>query len=265
MEPPAGGRPLVDAAVPSAPRIYDYLLGGKDNFQADRDLAEAMQAEARDGTGVRELALANRRFVLKAVTWSASMLGVSQFLDLGCGLPLRPAVHDAARDGCAEARVVYVDNDPMVLSHVAALQAGEGLGAALADVSDPAAALLAIADLGVIDLRRPCALIFGGTLSGMTVPEAGDAVAGFASALAPGSAVIACCARYDDEGHAERMAGIYASAGRWLNHSRDDVAGFLGAGKLRLIRGRVADVRCWPMMPAETPAACMLGAVGVKD
>src|SRR3954468_20313380 len=95
-------------------RVYDYWLGGKDNFAADREAAEAM---LKDHPGLRALARQNRTFVLKAVTGAASR-GIPQFLDLGGGLPASPAVHDAARDAEPPARVVYVDRDPVVVSHV---------------------------------------------------------------------------------------------------------------------------------------------------
>ena len=133
---PAGQAWQPDPNIPNAARIYDYLNGGKDNFGADRELADRMQAEGGEGAGVRELAKVNRSFVLSAARWCASMLGTDQFLDVGCGLPLVPAVHDAARQGCLGATVVYADIDPAVISHVTTMcWAGDGLAAILADAS----------------------------------------------------------------------------------------------------------------------------------
>jgi hypothetical protein len=269
VDPPRGTSTPVDATAPSNPRIYDYLLGGRDNFEADRQMAEALQAQAQGGTGVRELAGINRRFVLRATTWAASMLGIGQFIDCGCGLPSSPAIHDAARDGCPEARVVYADRDPMVISHAAALMTGTGLAAVMADVSVPARVLGLVADLEVpgagplIDFARPAACIFGGTLSGMDADTARTAVAGYAEALAPGSCVIVSCTSYLDQEHAARMAALFAPAGTWLNHGLEDVASFFGG--LRIVRGRAGNVKCWPMLPAETPDACVLGGIGIKD
>ena len=82
------------------------------------------------------------------------MLGICQFIDIGCGLPSRPAVHDAARDGCEGARVVYLDKDPVVVSHAAALMAGPGLASVQSDAADPVAALLDADGTGLIDLTR---------------------------------------------------------------------------------------------------------------
>ena len=184
MEPASDWQP--DTNVPNAARIYDYLLDGRDNFGPDRELADRIQAEAGDGDGVRELAKINRRFVLSASRWCASMLGVDQFLDCGCGLPLVPAVHDAARQGCPDATVVYADKDAKVISHVETMcWAGEGLAAVAADASDPVAVLAGAA--GLLDLARPVAVIFGGTLSAMGADVARNAVQGFTEALAPGS------------------------------------------------------------------------------
>jgi SAM-dependent methyltransferase len=267
-----GEWPLIDASRPSGPRIYDYFLGGKDNFAADRAKAEELEEQAQEaGASVRELVKANRMFVLKAVQWSASMLGTGQFLDLGCGLPRRTAVHDAARDGYdpardgyGEAKVVYVDNDPMVVSHAAALMAGPGLAAVLADASDPASVLGDEAVGGLLDFSRPVCVILGGTLSAMDPETARAAVAGYAGAMARGSAVIISCVSYGDPELAARMQALFGAAGDWRNHLLPDVESFFAAANLRLIRGRVADVKTWPMLPLETAGASVIGGIGVK-
>ena len=261
MEPASDWQP--DTNVPNAARIYDYLLDGRDNFGPDRELADRMQAEAGDGDGVRELAKINRRFVLSASRWCASMLGVDQFLDCGCGLPLVPAVHDAARQGCPDATVVYADKDAKVISHVETMcWAGEGLAAVAADASDPVAVLAGAAAL--LDLARPVAVIFGGTLSAMGADVARNAVQGFTEALAPGSAIVISCASFADPELGQRMERLFGAAGPWLNHDRETVEAFFVAANLRLVRGRAADVKCWPMVHPETPAACVIGGIGVK-
>ncbi len=255
--------PEVDPRHPSAPRVYDYLLGGKDNFAADRELAEEM---VRVHPGLRALAAGNRTFVLKAVTWTAGMLGIAQFIDLGCGLPGKPSVHDAARQAQPDARVAYVDRDPVVISHVAALQAGEGLAALEADVSDPGRVLAAPALLEVINLREPVCVILGGTLSAMDAGMAGETVAGYAERLAAGSAVVISCASYCDPALAGAMAAAFGAAGAWANHSLEDVQGFFDAGGLRVVRGQAADVGRWPLLPSGCAReACVLGGIGIKD
>lgn len=109
----------VDPSVPNVARMYDYYLGGKDNFAADRAAAEEMIALLPK---VRQIARENRAFLIRAVRELAKQ-GIHQFLDLGAGLPTRQNVHEVALDAARDARIVYVDNDPVVLSHARALLA----------------------------------------------------------------------------------------------------------------------------------------------
>jgi len=113
-----GQRPQLDTSVASIARIYDYWLGGKDNFKADRDAAEQMIQQYPDiVTGVRK----NRAFLGRAVHYLAAEAGIRQFLDIGTGLPSSNNTHEVAQRAAPEARIVYVDNDPIVLSHAQAL------------------------------------------------------------------------------------------------------------------------------------------------
>jgi hypothetical protein len=258
---PAPGSPA-DFTKPSAPRVYGYLLGGKDNFAADREKAEELIAAY---PGLRSLARANRRFVLAATTWCASE-GTGQFIDLGCGLPSVPMVHEVARDVDPQARCAYVDIDAIVLSHVtASVHHARGVAVIAADVCDPEAVLGDPALKGVIDLALPVCVLLGGTLSRMDADEARSAVAGYAKALAPGSAVAISCASYRDEAFGGKMAGIFGPAGGWRNVSQADVESFFAAGGLRLVRGEVADVRCWPLPPSGARRdAAVVGGVGIR-
>ena len=249
---------------PSPARVYEYLLGGCDYFPPDAAKAEEM---LKVHPGLRELARVNRRFVVNAARWTASHLQITQYADLGCGLPLRPSVHSVVREMERGAAVAYVDIDPCVISHVRAAADAEGWGGGIAviegDASDPAAVLADPALRGLIDLARPACLIFGGTLSAMTASVAQDAVSGFMAALAPGSAAVISCASYGDDQAGARLAAMFAEAGSWQNHSLQDVAGFFDG--LRIVRGRVADVQCWPLLPSgPEKAARVLGGIGVK-
>jgi SAM-dependent methyltransferase len=259
--------PAAGASRPNQARVYDFLLGGKDNFGPDRDLAARLEAAAGGCAPVRELAGINRAFVLKAVQWCASMLAIDQFLDLGCGLPLKPAVHDAARQGCPEATVVYADIDPVVISHVSALQSGDGLAAVLADASDPAAVLEEAVATGLLDLERSACVILGATLSTMPADVARAAVASYAAALAPGSAVVISCGSCADPETGARMAEMAGAAGPWHNHGYEDVASFFAAGGLRVIHGRIMNLACWPTcaLTAQDEPASVLGGIGIKD
>src|ERR1700733_7577388 len=114
----AAAPPGVDVKIPAPARIYDYSLGGKDNFAADRVAAEKALSVVPEG---REVARSNRRFLVRAVRFMASQ-GVTQFIDLGTGFPTPPSVHETAAAALkARPRVVYIDNDPMVTTHNQAL------------------------------------------------------------------------------------------------------------------------------------------------
>ena len=113
-----GQPPQIDTSVASIARIYDYWLGGKDNFKADREAAELMIQQYPDiVTGVRK----NRAFLGRAVHYLAAEAGIRQFLDIGTGLPSSNNTHEVAQGAARDARIVYVDNDPIVLSHAQAL------------------------------------------------------------------------------------------------------------------------------------------------
>jgi hypothetical protein len=246
-----------DFTRPSAPRVYEYLLGGSDYFPADRALSERMMDPERGYPGLRALVRENRRFVLKSVEWTARMKGASQFLDLGCGLPSVPSVHGTAMQAAGLAAVCYVDCDAIVASHVRASLDGCGPGLAVveADVTDPAAVLADEGLRGAIDLERPVAVILGGTLSSMDPDTARKTVAGFTQAMAPGSCVVISCVSYGDPALAARMELLFGTAGSWRNHGSEDVAGFFEAAGLRLVHGRPMDVRCWPACPAGKAVA----------
>jgi S-adenosyl methyltransferase len=124
-----------DVAHPA--RVYDYWLGGKDNFPADRALGELMIQAIPN---MRGLAAANRAFLRRAVRYLATEAGVRQFLDIGTGIPTSPNVHEVAQEVAPGTRVVYVDNDPIVLAHARALLTGQDAGETafiMADLREP--------------------------------------------------------------------------------------------------------------------------------
>jgi S-adenosyl methyltransferase len=113
----------IDTSVPNVARVYDALLGGKENFAVDRaQAAKLIEIDPSLPFLVRE----NREFVNRVVTWAAGR-GIRQFLDLGAGLPTHPAVHEVAREAIASARVVYVDSDPVAVLHAKSLLAMPGV------------------------------------------------------------------------------------------------------------------------------------------
>ena len=159
-----GALPEIDITRPHPARIYDYLLGGKDNFAVDRETAERT---LRAWPGLRTAARENRGFIRRAVTYLTAEAQVSQFLDIGSGLPTVGNVHEVAQAVNPTACVVYVDNDPVVLAHGRALLSStpEGRCAYLhADLRDPRAILDHEVTRATFDFTQPIALILGAVL-----------------------------------------------------------------------------------------------------
>jgi hypothetical protein len=158
MEP----RPSFDPQVPSIARTYDYLLGGKDNYPVDREIGEIF---VRKFPGAVQIALDNRASLVRAVTFIAGELRIGQFIDLGSGLPTADNVHQVAKRADPGSKVVYVDNDPIVLAHGRAMLAeDERTVVVRADIRQPAQILSDPAVRGLIDFRRPVAVIASAVL-----------------------------------------------------------------------------------------------------
>jgi SAM-dependent methyltransferase len=173
---------VLDTAAPSLARAWDHLLGGGASFAADRALAQRLEALH---PGLRDSLSASRRYVTDRVTRIART-GVAQYLDLGAGLPTRPAIHETARAVLPGARVAYVDRDPAVIEHGRALVPAS-VRYFQGDLAEPEA-ILSHADLaGFLDLSRPVCLILALTLH-VLPPGTARAVAGvLVRAAAPGS------------------------------------------------------------------------------
>jgi hypothetical protein len=184
--------PDLDTSRPHPARVYDYLLGGKNNFAADRALAEKMLQGAPD---LRIAARENRAFLGRAVQYLAGEAGVRQFLDIGTGLPTAGNVHEVAQRIAPESRVVYADNDPMVLAHARALLASapEGRTAYVhADLRDPAQILADPQVRDVLDFGRPVALILVAVLHFLPDEDKpAEVVAALLDALPSGSYLVA--------------------------------------------------------------------------
>ncbi|MGQ4512577.1 SAM-dependent methyltransferase [Streptomyces sp. DW26H14] len=178
-------RPQIDTSKAHSARVYDYLLGGKDNYQVDQELGEWLPE------AVAHTARQNRAFMHRAVAWAAG-LGIDQFLDVGTGIPTEPNLHQIAQGVNPAARVVYVDNDPIVLTHAQALlvSSPEGRTEYLdADVRAPGTILRRAAEL--LDLSRPVCLSLVAVLHFILDEEdPRGIVRSFTDALAPGSCLL---------------------------------------------------------------------------
>jgi SAM-dependent methyltransferase len=232
-----------DPSVPSIARVYDSFLGGKDNFASDRALADRMIKMAPLAPVItRE----NRLFLARAVTWAASQ-GISQFLDLGCGMPTSPDTLESARGVIADARVAYVDNDPVVLSHLNARVAKgiPGVTVVAGDVRDVPMILDGVQS--GIYLSAPVCLVMGFLLHFLTADAARDLVARYTAALAPGSLLVLSAIHVDTAGSDEGFAGYSSAVAPVYNHSAAEFASFFGP--LEMLPPGVGDARMWPGRP----------------
>ena len=228
-----------DPTTPSIARVYDYLLAGKDNFAVDREVAERLLAVAPIAA---EVMRENRQVLARAVTWAASQ-GISQFIDLGCGMPTVPNTHQSAQAIVPDARVAYVDNDAVVLSHLRALAAKGNPGVTVVDGDVREADAIVSAVAGGIDLTAPACLLMGFLLHFFTPGAARDLVARYAAALAPGSYVVLSAGRGDSDRADEGFGAYSAGATRVYNHSVPEFASFFGP--LELVPPGVVDAREW--------------------
>jgi hypothetical protein len=183
----------IDSDAAHTSRIYDYLLGGTDNFAVDREVAAHAFALYPGGLdGARTDARANRAFLMRAVRHLAGEAGIRQFLDVGTGIPSADNTHAVAQGIAPESRVVYVDNDPMVLAHAHALLRGTAEGATAylsGDLRQPAEILSQAAE--TLDLSRPVAVVVVGVLHVIPDEDApAESVAALVDAIPSGSYLV---------------------------------------------------------------------------
>jgi SAM-dependent methyltransferase len=215
--------------VPSVSRIYDYYLGGSHNFEVDREAArKAMEFMP----GLPKIMQANRAFMRRAVRYAAHE-GITQFLDIGSGIPTFGNVHEVAREARPGARVVYVDHDPVAVAHSQVVLEGEAdADVVAADLLKPRDILASRQVEQLIDLERPVALLLVAILH--FVEDRDDpysAVAELTAALAPGSLLVLTHASYEGiplpPGRAEGAVDVYKDIRNPLvMRSRDEIARF---------------------------------------
>ncbi|MDB1090319.1 SAM-dependent methyltransferase [Streptomyces sp. ACA25] len=176
----------IDTTVPHSARIWNYWLGGKDNYEVDRVAGEQFREIFPE---VADLARTSRHFLARTVRYLAVEAGVRQFLDIGAGLPTVDNTHEIAQRAAPESRIVYVDNDPLVLAHAHALLTGTAEGAVDfvdGDLHDPGRILEAAEK--TLDLSRPVGLIFSGVLGHVAESDEVRAIiSGVTGALSSGS------------------------------------------------------------------------------
>jgi hypothetical protein len=257
-QPPLG----IDASVATAARMYDYWLGGHDNFAADRIAA----LKIAEGTPeIPAVARANRAFLGRAVRYLAAEAGIRQFLDLGTGLPTKGNVHQVAQAITPGARVVYVDNDPMVLAHSRALKTGQDTAVIQADLRDADLILGHPDTQALIDFSEPLAILFIAVLHFVGDPDASQAVARFTSAAPPGSYVVLSHGRSDPVPRSNVSGAVsYASTANPVTvRTQEEILAFFDG--LEIVAPGLVPVQQWRPSaddPADPGAAWLLGGVG---
>jgi hypothetical protein len=243
---PEGTAPdlAIDTSVAHPARVYDYWLGGKDNFAADREAAERVLAVS---PGLRWRIQANRRFLARAVRYLAEEAGVRQFLDIGTGIPSANNTHQVAQEAIPDARIVYVDNDPIVLSHARALLTSGPRGATQyvhGDARKPGPIIESAAE--TLDLSKPVALMLIGVLHLIQDSEDPWGLVAWLMAQLPAGSYLAISHPAIDIGpgqaEAQRRYNERVSTPQTLR-SRDQVARFFEG--LELVEPGLVYVHTW--------------------
>jgi O-methyltransferase involved in polyketide biosynthesis len=249
--------PDINTNVAHPARVYDYWLGGKDNFPADRALAEAMMAAIPN---MRVMAAANRAFLSRAVRYLTEEAGVRQFLDIGTGIPTSPNVHEVAQATAPDTRVVYVDNDPIVLAHARALLTSQDAGETafiMADLREPKSILDHPTLTATLDLSRPVAVLAVAVLMYFRDSDSPNPFEMVATVLEPmpsGSylAVTHPTPDFNPEETAKAVAAAEGAGVTLVPRSRADVERFFTG--LDLVDPGVTPVLSWrPERPPANP------------
>jgi O-methyltransferase involved in polyketide biosynthesis len=246
---------------PNIARVWDYWLGGKDNFTADRQLAEKMLAVHPP---TARMARENRQFLGRAVSYVAAR-DVRQFIDVGAGLPTALNTHEIAQRINPEARVAYVDNDPIVISHARSLLAKSPRVVAVpGDMCDPRSILSDARLTEVIDLAEPVCVILSGVLHFTDAGAARGIATAFVRAVVPGSyLIISVGSGNPSEG--ENFTSEYTAARVYI-HSLEEILSFFGS--LELVPPGAVPVQGWygdgPALNPKLPTATFLGGVARK-
>ena len=223
--------PKIDTGTANVARMYDYYLGGKDNFEADRIAAEQVLAQL---PGQRRSALENRRFLRRAVGFLAGQAGIDQFLDIGVGLPTQGAVHEVAHEINPRSRVAYIDYDPVVVAHANALLATPDQSVVVAeDIRRPRELLANPVIRGHLDFDRPIAVLVLAIFHFVRDEDDPAAItACLREALAPGSYLMlthVCQELLPDKAAAARAKDVYQQAGQPIQpRSTEEIRGFFG-------------------------------------
>jgi hypothetical protein len=268
LEVPRRLPPEINAKVPHSARVYDYWLGGKDNFAADRALGDALTAAV---PSTPFAARANRAFLGRAVRYLAAEAGITQFLDIGTGIPTAGNTHEVAQAAAPQARVVYVDHDPIVLAHARALMTSSQEGATafiVADLRDPGRILAKPELRGTLDLGKPVALMLVAVLHFLTEQDSPRGlVAELLDALPSGSylTISQLTADFNPEEASAALESVQQSGVTYVPRTRAEFAAFFEG--LDLVDPGVVPLLAWRPddgAPPDPFGARMYAAMGRK-
>ncbi|WP_329398996.1 SAM-dependent methyltransferase [Streptomyces lydicus] len=235
----------VDVTIPSVARMYDYYLGGKDNYAVDREACEELSKVV---PSTQVLAINNRRFLQRVVRWLAGEHGIRQFIDHGSGLPTQDNVHQVAQRIDPAARVVYVDNDPIVLAHGRALlEENANTSVIQADMRDTDGIFGSPEVERLIDFDQPVAALFVSVLH--CIPDSDDPaglIKRVADRLAPGSFLVVCQLVSEDAATRDFVTEFMRvqTHGQWGRvRQAHELAGFLDG--LEILEPGLLEVSTW--------------------
>ena len=247
----------IDTTVPHAARIWNYWLGGKDNFAVDRAAGDEF---IKVFPGIVDVARAGRAFLARSIIYLAGEQGIRQFLDVGTGLPTADNTHQIAQRVAPEARIVYVDNDPLVLAHARALltSSSEGVTAYIdADVREPDKIIAEAAK--TLDFDQPIALILSGIMG--FIPDTGEArsiVHSLTGALPSGSYLDFCDGIHAPATDLDQATQDYEETGAipYVLRTPEEIASFFDG--LEPVEPGLVSIKLWrPDADSDVSAAEM--------
>jgi hypothetical protein len=254
--------PDIDVSRPSSARVWNYLLDGKDNFAVDRELGEALRSA---NPGIAAVAQAQRRFLIQAVTLFAGEVGIRQFLDIGTGLPTADNTHEVAQRVAPDSRIVYVDNDPLVLVHARALltSSPEGQTAYIdSNVEDPERILAEAAR--TLDFSKPVALTMIGILGNVADYAEARSIVERLLAAVPSGSYLAVSDGTSTSAQSVESQRVAKQSGHPYNlRTPEEIGGYFEG--LELLEPGVVSTSLWRPRPGTEPEALdVYCAVGRK-
>lgn len=252
----------MDVTVPNAARMYDYYLGGDSNFPVDRQAAEHV---LRIAPWIRGTALENRAFLGRAIRYLVKEAGIRQFIDIGTGLPTQGSVHEIAHGVAPDARVVYADNDPVVLGQARAMLAGtEGAAIIRADLRAPEGIITHPGLTALIEWDQPVALLLIAVLHFVTDDDGPARILEeFRQVMAPGSYLALTHIHHDgDQDAVRQLLDIYHSASvPLLMRTREEITAFFDG--TALVDPGLVPLPHWRPEPRPYPPGEVWGLGGI--